>query len=66
MYKFNNKETSRKFHDLIEKPVHQYPTQFSKKNVSLKQFLFSTTKYLIFYQGPKIWNYFLTNEEKAI
>ena len=57
MYKFNNKKTSRKFHDPIEKPVHQYPTQFSKKkNVSLKQFLLSTTKYLIFYRGLKIWN----------
>ena len=36
------------------------------KNVSLKQFLLSTTKYLISYRGPKIWNYFLTNEEKEI
>ena len=39
---------------------------FQKKHVSLKQFLLSTTKYLIFYRGLKIWNYFLTNEEKEI
>ena len=56
MYKFNNKQTPRIFHDLIEKPVHQYPTQFSKTNFSLKKFSLSATKYLISYRGPKIWN----------
>ena len=35
MYKFNNKQTPRIFHDLIEKLVHQYSTQFSKTNFSL-------------------------------
>ena len=66
MYKFNNKQTPRIFHDLTEKPVHQYPNQFSKTNFSLKRFLLSTTKYSISYRGPKIWNDFLTNEEKEM
>ena len=66
MYKFNNKQTSRIFHDLIEKPVHQYPTQFSKTNFSLKKFSLSAPKYSISYRGPKIWNDFLTNEEKEM
>ena len=55
MYKFNNKQTPRIFHDLTEEPAHQYPTQFSKTNFSLKKFSLG---------GPKIWNDFLTNEEK--
>ena len=40
MYKFINKQTPIVFHDLIENPVHQYLTQFSKTNFSLKKFLF--------------------------
>ena len=66
MYKFNNKQTPRIFHDLIEKPAHQYPSQFLKTDFSLKKFSLSTTKYSISYGGPKIWNDFLTNEEKVM
>ena len=28
MNRFNNNKKPKMFHDLIEKPVHQYPTQF--------------------------------------
>ena len=66
MYKFNNKPTPRIYHDLIEKSVHQYPIQFSKTNFSFKTFSLSTTKYSISYRGSKVWNDFLTNEEKEI
>ena len=40
IYKLNNKQTPRIFYDLVEKPVHQYPTQFLKTNFSLKKFIF--------------------------
>ena len=55
MYKFKNKQTPRIFHDLIEKPVHQYSAQFLKTYFSL-----------ISYQGPKFCNDFLINKEKEI
>ena len=62
MYK--SKQTPRIFHDLTQRPVHQYPTQFVKTNFSLKKFTLSTTKYsnsisqdqtfgIIFYQMKK-------------
>ena len=66
MYKYNSKQISRIFHDLIEKPVYQYPTQLSKTNFILKKFSMSTTKYSISYRRPKIWNDFFTNEEKQM
>ena len=67
MYKFNNKKPPRIFHYLIEKPVHQNPTQFSKTNFKLKKLsLSTTTKYSISYGVPNIWNDFLTNEENEI
>ena len=61
-----NKQTPRIFHDFIEKPVHQYPTQFLKTNFSLKNFSLSINKYWISNQRPKIRNDFLTNEEKEM
>ena len=66
MYKFKNKQTPKIFNDIIDTPVHQYPTKFSKANFSVKRFALRSTKYSISVRGPKIWNDFLTNEEKSI
>ena len=66
MYKFKNKQTPKTFNDIIDAPVHQYPAKFSKANFSVKQFALRSTKYSISVRGPKIWNEFLSNEEKSI
>ena len=66
MYKFNNKQTTGIFHNLVEKPVHHYLTHFLKTNFSLKKFSLSTTEYSISYRRPKTWNDLLTNEEKEM
>ena len=66
MYKFKNQQAPKIFNDIIETPIHQYPTKFSKANFSIKQFPFRSTKYSISVRGPKIWNEFLTKEENAI
>ena len=66
MYKLNNKQTPRTFRDLIEKPIHQYPTQFSKISFNLKEFFLGTTKYSISYRGTKVWKIFFKNEEKEM
>ena len=39
MCKVNSQETPRIFNDLIKKPVHKYPTNFSKSNICLKNVL---------------------------
>ena len=66
MCKFNNKQIPRIFYDLVEKPVHQYSTQFAKTNFSLKKFSLNTAKYPISYRGPHIWNDFLINKVKEM
>ena len=46
-YKFKNKQTPKIFNDIIDTPVHQYPTKFSKANFSVKRFALRSTKYSI-------------------
>ena len=59
-------ETPIIFNNLIKKPIHKYPTKFSKNSFSLKTFFLNDSKYCISFRGPKVWNDFLTNEEKEI
>ena len=66
MYKFKNQQTPKIFNDIIDTPIHQYPTKFSKANFSIKRFPLKSTKYSISVRGTKIWNEFWTNEENAI
>ena len=66
MYNFNKNETPIIFNNLIKKPIHKYPTKFSKNSFSLKTFFLNGSKYCISFRGPKLWNDFLTNEEKEI
>ena len=66
MYKFKNTQTPKIFNDIIDTLVHQYPAKFSKANLSKKRLALRSTKYSISVRGPKIWNEFLTNEEKSI
>ena len=48
----------------MKKPVHKYPTKFSKNSISLKTFFQNGSVYCISFQGPKVLNDFLTNEEE--
>ena len=66
MYNFNKNETPIIFNNLIKKPIHKYPTKFSRNSFSLKTFFFNGLKCCISFQGPKVWNDFLTNEGKEI
>ena len=66
MYKSKNKQPPKIFNDIIKKPIHQYPTQFSKDNFSAKTFSLGSTKYLISIRGSKFLNEFLTHEEKTL
>ena len=66
MYKFKNKQTPKIFNNIIDTTVHQNPTKFSKAKFSVKRFALRSTKYSVSVRGPKIWNEFLTYEEKSI
>ena len=66
MYKLNKNKASLKFNELIKKPFHKYPTKFSENCFSLKAISLKPTNYCISFRGPKIWNNFLTKEEKEL
>ena len=66
MYKFQKYEAPKIFNMAFEKPTHKYPTQFSETNFKYKKYSVTSTKHSISVREPKIWNKFLTKEEKEI
>ena len=66
MYKFKKSQALKIFNMAFEKPIHKYPTQFSEANFKYKKYFLTSTKHSIAVRGPKIWNEFLTKEEKEI
>ena len=54
MHKFNNNETPKVFNNIIKRPEHRYPTNFSSLNFSLKSYSLNNTKYSISFRGPKL------------
>ena len=63
---FNKNKTPIIFNNLIKKPFHKYAAKYSKNSFTLKNFLLSSSKYCISFQGPKVWDDFLANEEEEI
>ena len=66
MYKFRVNQAPKIFHMAFEKPTHKYPTQLSVSNFKYKEYSLTSTKHSISVRGPKIWNEFLTKDEKVI
>ena len=66
MHKLNNDKTPKVFNDIIKRPEHRYPTNFSNLNFSLKSYALNNTKFSISFRGPKLWNDILNKQEKEI
>ena len=66
MYKFRVNQAPKIFHMAFEKSTHKYPTQLSVSNFKYKEYSLTSTKHSISVRGPKIWNEFLTKDEKVI
>ena len=66
MYKFQKCQVPKIFNMAFEKPTHKYPTQFSETNFKYKKYSLTSTKHSISVRETKIWNEFLTKEEKGI
>ena len=66
MYKFQKYQVPKIFNMAFEKPIHTYPTQVSETNFKYKKYSLISTKHSISLRGTKIWNEFLTKEEKEI
>ena len=56
MHKFINDQIPSIFSDLIKRPKHKYPTNFSQSTFYLKRYSFNSRKYSISIRGPKLWN----------
>ena len=66
MHKAHNNVAPLIFNDVFKKPSHNYPTNFSHNNFSLKKCSLDSTKYSISFRKPKLWNDFLNTDEKQI
>ena len=66
MHKVSNNVAPLIFNDMFKKPSHKYPTNFLHNNFSLKKCSLKSTKYSISFRAPKLWNEFLSTDEKLI
>ena len=65
-HKVSNNVAPLMFNDMFKKPSHKYPTNFLHNNFSLKKCSLKSTKYSISFRAPKLWNEFLSTDEKLI
>ena len=63
--KFINNQISSIFSDLIKRPRHKHPTNFSQSSFYLKRYSLNSAKYSISIHGPILRNDFI-NKEKYI
>ena len=66
MYKFNKKTLEFSIISLKNLSINILPNFRELISVWKSSLWVPTTKYLISYQRPKIWNVFLANEEKEM
>ena len=66
MHEFINNQITSIFSDLLKRPDHKYPKNFSQSSFYLKRYSLNSTKYSISIRGPKLWNDVINKEEKDI
>ena len=66
MHRLSIDDLPKNFNNTFKKPDHKYPATFSICNYSLKKHFLKSNKFAVSYRGPKLWNEFLSNEEKKI
>ena len=66
MHKFINNQIPSIFSDVIKRPDHKYPTNFSHSRFYLKRYSLNSTKYSISIRGLKLWNDVINKEEEDI
>ena len=66
VHKLSIDDLQKSFNNTFKKPDHKYPTKFPICNYSLKKHPLKSSKFAVSYRGPKLWNEFISNEEKKI
>ena len=56
MHKFLNNQIPSIFSDLMKRPDHKYPTNFSPSRFYLKRYSLNSTKYSVSISEHKLWN----------
>ena len=64
MHKFINNQITSIFSDLLKRPDHKYPKNFSQSSFYLKRYSLNSTKYSISICRAKLWNGVIYKEEK--
>ena len=54
------------FHETIKRSNHKYPTTFCDLTYNIKKFSLKSTKYIVSYRGPTLWNTMLDKRHKEI
>ena len=65
MHKFINNQIPSISGDLIKRPDHNYPRNFSQSGFCLKRHSLNRTEYSISMREPKLWNDVI-NKEKIL
>ena len=66
MHRLSVDDLLKNSNNTFEKPDLKYPTKFSICNSSLKKHFLKSSKSAVSFRRPKLWNEFLSNEEKKI
>ena len=66
MHRLINNRIPSIFSDLIKRPDHKYPINFSQSSFYLKSYSLNSTKYSISIRGRKLWNDVINKEKKDI
>ena len=53
-YKLENRNIPVKYSDIVQKPEHRYPVQFSSLNCTLRKHSLTNGRFAIFFGGPKL------------
>ena len=66
IHKFINNQIPSISSDIIKRPDHKYPTNFSQSSFKLKRYSLNSTIYSMSIRGLKSWNDIINKEEKDI
>ena len=66
MHRLSIDDLPKQFSNTFKKPDPKYPTKFLICNYSFKKHFLKSSKFAVSYRGSKLWNEFLSNEEKKI
>ena len=66
MYRLRNSDQAAIFNGIVKKLEHKYPTKFLSIIYTLRKCSCNNNRFLISFQGGKLWSEILNEEEKGL